>query len=114
MPYIDIRTNISLTDEKKSKLKSVCADILASSFPGKTENWLMVAVSDGDTMYFGGDDAPCLMADVSIFGKQKTEGYDSMTAGFCEAAEKLLGIPADRIYIKYSEYSRWGWNGNNF
>ena len=42
MPYIDIKTNITITKEKTDILKAELADVLASSFPGKTENWLML------------------------------------------------------------------------
>ena len=37
-----------------------------------------------------------------------------MTAAVCELIEKECGIPSDRVYIKYTEYDKWGWNGSNF
>ena len=114
MPYIELKTNIALTHEKEGFLKSKIADVLASSFPGKTENWLMVRFDRRSEMYFGGSEAPCMMIDVSIVGKQDKSGYDKMTAAACELIEKECGIPSDRIYIKYTEYDKWGWNGNNF
>ena len=30
------------------------------------------------------------------------------------ALEKELGIPADRMYIRYTATTDWGWNGGNF
>lgn len=93
MPYIELKTNIALTHEKEDFLKSKIADVLASSFPGKTENWLMVRFDRRSEMYFGGSEAPCMMIDVSIFGKQDKSGYDKMTAAACELIEKECGHP---------------------
>ena len=114
MPYIEFKTNCPLSDEKKALLKSKTAALLADSFPGKTENWLMVAFCPVDALYFSGSDAPAMMIDVSIFGQQKAAGYDRMTAALCALATAECGLPADRVYVKYTEYEHWGWNGSNF
>ena len=114
VPYIDITTNASLTPEVIESLKSKIADALAASFPGKTENWLMVRVSAGETMFFAGSPAPCMMVDVAIFGAQSKTGYQKMTAAVCALAGDECGLPADRVYVKYTEYDKWGWNGSNF
>jgi len=37
-----------------------------------------------------------------------------MSGKICEIFEKELGIPGDKIYITYSGYKNWGWNGGNF
>lgn len=42
------------------------------------------------------------------------EGSEAMTAEVCNILENELGIPPDRIYVKYKGYSDWGWNGGNF
>ena len=114
MRYIDIRTNVTLLPEKTEALKSSVAKALAASFPGKTENWLMIGLSGGETLYFAGSDAPCCMIDVSIFGAQSQKNYDKMTAAVTELVAKECAIPANRIYVKYAEYDKWGWNGSNF
>lgn len=114
MPYIEAKTNITLTKEKTDVLKSKLAEVLAQSFPGKTENWLMLNFVYDCNMYFGGSDKPCIMIDISIFGGQTDKSYDKMTAAVCELIEKECGIPANRTYVKYSEYDHWGWNGGNF
>lgn len=114
MPYIDVKTNIKLTKEKDLLFKSEIANILASSFPGKTENWLMISITDGLSMFFAGKDEPCMIMSISIFGKQSDTKYDKMTAASCDFINKEFGIPKDRIYIKYDEISHWGWNGTNF
>ena len=114
MPYIEIKTNINLTKEQDEVIKSRAAGILAASFPGKTENWLMVNIEGGHEMYFAGSDGACMMIDVAIFGKQSSDGYDKMTRDMCAFIDEEFGIAKDRVYIKYSEYTHWGWNGVNF
>ena len=114
MPYIDVKTTVTLTKEKIDLLKTKIAEILASSFPGKTENWLMLNFAGGCSMYFAGSDADCMLVDIAIFGSQADSSYDKMTAAVCELIEKECGIAQNRVYVKYSEYSHWGWNGMNF
>lgn len=114
MPFIEAKTNIAISKEKETVLKSKIAEVLAASFPGKTENWLMLHFESNCAMWFGGSDAPCILLDVAIFGSQSDRAYDKMTAGICALIESECGIPADRIYVKYSEVEHWGWNGSNF
>ena len=37
-----------------------------------------------------------------------------MTAEICRIMNDELGIPADKVYVKYQGVSDWGWNGRNF
>jgi len=114
MPFINAKTNLSLNTEIQSVLKTRLADAMSASFPGKTENWLMIQFESASSMYFAGTDAPCMMVHMDIFGSQSDAAYDKMTAAVCRIISEECGIPADRIYVKYSEVEHWGWNGVNF
>lgn len=109
-----MQTNITVAKEKEQNLKAQIAEILADSFPGKSENWLMLRFTDEERMYFAGNDAPCAMLRVALFGKASAASYDKMTDAVCSLLEKELGIPANRVYVKYEEVSHWGWNNSNF
>ena len=37
-----------------------------------------------------------------------------MTTEVCKISEEELGIPQNKIYVKYEEVENWGWNGRNF
>jgi len=37
-----------------------------------------------------------------------------MTAEICRIYTDVLGVPADKIYVKYAPTDCWGWNGGNF
>lgn len=114
MPFIHAKTNIDISAEKQKVLKSRLADAMSASFPGKTENWLMIQFDTACSMYFAGSDEPCLLVHMDIFGSQSDASYDKMTAAVCDLISGECGIPADRIYVKYSEVEHWGWNGGNF
>ena len=114
MPFINAKTNIVISRETQVLLKSKLADAMSSSFPGKTENWLMLTFTGDCNMYFAGNDSPCMMVDIAIFGKQSDTSYDKMTSAVCDLMNKECALPADRVYVKYTEYDRWGWNNMNF
>lgn len=113
MPYIELKTNIEVTDAKVSEIHTLLGREI-ELIPGKTEKWLMTDIRGGEKMSFAGSDAPCVIAEVSIFGKATAESYENLTASLCEKLGSALDVGADRIYIKYEEVSVWGWNGANF
>lgn len=112
MPYIDLKAS-AVIDEKAEK-------ILVSEFgkaieliPGKSEEWLMLNIEGGKHMAFKGTPGAA-MVDVHVFGKAKDSEYEKLTGKICETVSAVLGIPKNRIYVKYSEYQHWGYNGSNF
>ena len=101
MPYINTVTTRKISDSERNEIKSELGKII-SLFPGKSEDWLMLSFSDDVKMYFRGDDGEdTAYVEVKIFG-------------ICELYEEKLGIPSERIYVKYEECDKWGWNGSNF
>lgn len=113
MPFIELKTNVAVADSAKAELSRLLGREIAL-IPGKSERWLMTSIEDGLYMTFAGSDAPCVIASVCIFGGAAEEAYEKLTASLCEKLGDALGVPPDRIYVKYSEYSEWGWNGGNF
>ncbi|MBQ7638599.1 MAG: hypothetical protein IJS90_06845 [Clostridia bacterium] len=114
MPYIKLTTTERVSDEKCAAIKARFGKAI-ESFRGKNESWLMVAVDDGKRMWFRGDDsAPAAMVDVELLGAVGEADSEKMTGRVCEILSEELGVPSDRIYVKYTGYSLWGWNGSNF
>lgn len=114
MPYIDTKTSAKITNEQKERLiKEFGAAI--ELIPGKSEEWLMLNFEGECQMAFRGiSNIPCAMVDVYIFGKTTTEAYAALTERTCAIINEILGVPTDRIYVKYSEKDRWGFDGFNF
>ncbi len=113
MPNMHFYTNISVNPETKTEIKKAFADAI-TLIPGKSEKWLMVIIEDGVSMYLGGSDAPCGLVSIELLGSSEGAVYERVTAEITSRLSKLLSLPPDRIYTKYSEYRHWGYNGEHF
>lgn len=114
MPYIDTVTTIKLTTEQEEELKTEFGKAI-ELISGKSEEWLMLNFRGGCHMAFRGTTTPDIaMLDVCVFGKAKDSEYDKLTEKLCEVVNHVLGVPRNRIYVKYAEYEHWGYNGINF
>ncbi len=114
MPFIETKTNVTVSKETETKLKERLGQAI-SVIPGKSENWLMLAIEGDIPMYFRGDDsAPVVFADVKIFGNASSDVYSRMTAEMTKIYGDLLGVSPDHMYIRYFGSADWGWNGSNF
>ena len=113
MPFIDVKTNIPVPAESREIIKKQLGDAI-TALPGKSEAWLMVGIEPEISLYFKGSPAPAAMVDVSIFGGASSAAYTKLTGLISTILTDELSIPANRIYVKYSEMENWGWNGSNF
>ena len=114
MPYIKLTTTAGVDEAKAQTLKAAFGKAI-ESFPGKTEQWLMVAVEGGKSMWFRGDNsADTAMVEVDLLGSISRPASEKMTAALCDILERELGIAPSRTYVKYTGYADWGWNGANF
>lgn len=113
MPFIDSKVTVKMTKEKQESIKQQLGK--AISIFNKSESYLMVGFEDNYNLYFAGEELEKgAFIDVSLFGKSSDEAYDKMTEQICNIFEKELGIPKNKIYVKYEETNHWGWNGRNF
>lgn len=113
MPFINTKTNISISKEKEEAIKTKLGK--AISIIGKSESWLMLNFEDNARMYFKGENnSPMALVEVSLYGRSSSSSYNSLTSEITGILNGELGISPDKIYVKYSEIENWGWNGNNF
>lgn len=89
MPFIEVKTNKNITEEKAALKAELGSAITA--IPGKSEAWLMVEISDGLDMWFKGSDEPCVMFEVAIFGKASGDAYDDLTGQAMQRGRKVYG-----------------------
>jgi phenylpyruvate tautomerase PptA (4-oxalocrotonate tautomerase family) len=114
MPYIHVSMSKKITDAEKEKLMKEFGQEI-SILEGKSEKWLMVNISDGQSMCFQGDDKkPCAIIEASVYGAASADEYGKLTGVLTETVSETAEIPGDRIYVKYTETPYWGWNGENF
>lgn len=113
MPFINVNTNVKISDSQREQLKLSLGK--AIECVGKSENWLMLSFEDDCKMYFKGEsDFPMAFVDVSVFGKSSDDGCENMTKELCSIFNDILGILPDKLYVKYSGTTQWGWNNMNF
>ncbi|MBQ9116082.1 MAG: hypothetical protein IJY04_03575 [Clostridia bacterium] len=113
MPYINTITNVAIPENTEKELAAELGKAI-TLIRGKTENWLMLNFTENSRMYCAGSDAPPAMVEIQIFGSASSDEYDALTSAICDLISGKLGINANRIYVKYGEFNRWGWNNMNF
>ena len=113
MPFIHVRT----TKPVEKKTEKELAARIGNMMPliGKSEQWLMLGFEQNCSLYFRGEKSEKIAyVEVSLYGTPSASACDKLTAEICRIYGEVLGIPADRIYVKYSPTDMWGWNGGNF
>jgi len=113
MPYIATRVSSEISPAKEQILTEKFGK--AITLIGKPEAWLMLDFEDKCRLYFKGNkDEHSAYVEVKLLGKAAPSEYEKLTAELTEIIHSELGIPSNRIYVKYEEVTYWGWNGNNF
>lgn len=112
MPLITAKVSTEISKEKEIAIKAKLGK--AIELINKTESWLMIDFQESCHLYFKGEDAPCAMVEVDLFGKATDSGYDALTNAVTDIVSDELGIDKGRIYVKYNEISHWGYSGFNF
>lgn len=114
MPYIHISTSNKLSDTAKDRLIEDFGREI-EILKGKSEQWLMIKISDEQSMCFQGTrEEPCGIIEVSVYGTFSAKEYQKLTEALTKTASEAAAIPKNRIYVKYFETPYWGWDGSNF
>ena len=114
MPYINAKISKKLTADVKTALKAALGEAI-TKIPGKSETYLMVCIDDGCDMWLAGNNSSDhAFFDVRILGTASGDSFSAMTGEICRVCRDLLGISPENVYVAYSEYEHWGWNGKNF
>lgn len=114
MPFIGSKVTVKISPEKEKTIKERLGKAI-KLIPGKSETFLMVGFEDEYKLYFAGEKLEKgAFIEIKVFGKVSKEAFDKMTFEVCKIFEEELGIPQNKIYVKYEEVENWGWNGRNF
>lgn len=114
MPFLKLNTNINLTDEQTPQLLSELSKLIVKE-TGKPESYVMIEISGGRSMLFGGSDAPLAYLECKSIGLSPAQAK-SIAASAPQLLEDKLKIARNRIYIEFSNApgNFWGWNGSTF
>jgi len=112
MPYLHVHTNIAV--ENHADFLARCSHATALTL-GKPESYVMVELSDQQSMIFAGSDQPLAFVELKSLGLSPAD-----TAHISNKISTLihheLEIDVSRIYIEFEAPQRdmFGWNGGTF
>ena len=96
MPYIATTANVGISNRKRETIKERFGKAI-ELIPDKTEDWLMLSFRDNVQMYFRGEDEPCAICQVKLFGTADEEAYANLTEALSDILREELVIDPDRI-----------------
>ena len=114
MPLLKIQTNQLIdADRQKSLIHRASQEV--AGMLGKPERYVMVSIEHNPAMLFGGTDAPLAYLELKSNGLPESKSADCSGA-LASLLNDELGLPAERIYIEFTDAPRtmWGWNGGTF
>lgn len=114
MPFLKLSTNVEISDQQSRQLLGELSQMLAQQ-TGKPERYVMVELQGGQTMLFAGSGEPLAYLECKSIGLTVTQAKN-LAASLNRKIGDSLAIPADRIYIEFSNCPPefWGWNGSTF
>ena len=115
MPYLKLSTNVEISEPQKQALLSDLSQHLAKQ-TGKPERYVMVELSAGQNMLFGGSSDPLAYLECKSIGLSPPQ-IKALAASLSQLLTAALpSLKAERIYIEFSNCpaENWGWNGATF
>jgi phenylpyruvate tautomerase PptA (4-oxalocrotonate tautomerase family) len=114
MPYLIIQTNLPLGKKAERAILKNASTLVAEQLE-KPESFVMIALQPDTPMLFAGSDDPVAFLELKSIGLSARKTKD-LCESLCQLIEGHLGIPRDRVYVKFIDVkgSMWGWKGDTF
>ena len=114
MPLFNLFTSAELPSDRAAWLGQL-SRALAKALD-KPEEYVMVIANPRPEMTFGGTGDPACYAELKNVGRLSAAEVESLSAQLCQALSVALSVPADRIYIEFTnaDGALWGWDGTTF
>ncbi len=114
MPFINLKTNVTLDENQKHSLKSKLTKSI-TLIPGKSENYVMCAVEDNVSMMFRGDNTqPLAFVEIKILHSAPKNAYAALTEEICKILKENINVDGNNCYVKFEEAEYWGMDGFMF
>jgi len=114
VPFLKLSTNVAIEQSQSEQLLKELSQLLAKE-TGKPERYVMVQVTGGKAMLFGGSNQPLAYLECKSIGLTSTQAK-ALSASLSKLLTSSLSLSAERIYIEFSNCPAefWGWNGSTF
>ncbi|MBQ9002716.1 MAG: hypothetical protein IJ087_12765 [Eggerthellaceae bacterium] len=106
MPFLVCKTTSPITRAQEVELKTRFGCAIAH-VPGKSEQGLLIAFEDNARLWLAGDNGPAAYIEASVFANERHAGYDALSAEIAVAMRDVLGIPPERVYVRYADIPAW-------
>jgi phenylpyruvate tautomerase len=116
MPLLKLETTVVLPEDKRQALLASLSKIVAETI-GKPEQYVMVAVAANQAaLQMSGSPGNAAFVEVRSIGGLSNDVNRKLSQKVCKLLNDSLGVPANRIYLNFSDVqaSHWGWNGSTF
>lgn len=104
MPYINLKTNIEVTD--KAKIMAALGDLI-TILPGKTVARTMVSVQDKVALCFAGSDEPCAIIETIVNPESVMDNNKEYCMAIINKVKEELNLPEKRIYATVAKVDCW-------
>lgn len=112
MPFISVSTTLPLNDAAKDQVAAALGANI-SLIPNKSEAVLMVDISGGRTMYFGGRRMErCAFVEVRCYKEAPFECNKAFTEAVYRILNEFWGLEAGEVYVSIDERPVWGTKGS--
>jgi phenylpyruvate tautomerase len=114
MPLLKIQTNTKVSSDQRDAFLKSASRAVAQQL-GKPESYMMVTLETEQAMLFAGTSEPAAFMDLKAIGLPANKTAQ-LSASLCDLAKTGLGIPAERVYVNFTDVppNLWGWNGETF
>lgn len=114
MPLLKLETNVALAEDQQNRLLSSLSKAVADAL-GKPEQYVMVTLAR-TALWMAGRGGGGAFGDLRSIGGLSPEVNRKLAKEVSKLLSDVLGIPADRVYLNFSnvEARNWGWNGSTF
>lgn len=114
MPYLKLSTNVDISESQSGQLLGDLSQLVAQQ-TGKPERYVMVELTGGKPMLFGGSSEALAYLECKSIGLTAAQAK-GLLAALSKKLTETLSVAADRIYIEFSNCPAefWGWNASTF
>jgi phenylpyruvate tautomerase PptA (4-oxalocrotonate tautomerase family) len=116
MPLIEVDTSCELPSEEEKRALVKALSRLTAEGIGKPEQYLMACVRDNVAMSMSAEAGPCALVTVKSIGGLSQAVNQGLAERITQTLHDELGVPADRVYLTFTELAptHWAWQGKTF
>lgn len=114
MPLLKLETTASLDQPQRASLLPALSRIMAET-TGKPEQYVMVTLNQVSIL-MSGKSGEAAFVDIRGIGGLDGNINTQLSKKICQLLNQSLGVPADRIYLNFTDVpaDNWGWNSQTF